>query len=102
VNAYYTAARRAAEEEEVPLPDPAPEHVALTRTDFVVRRYPLTRTQHALLRALADGARVADAIAVAVAAESGDDIDGDSEAFAAELRESFRLFAAQGFFQSVG
>lgn len=99
VNAYYTAARQAAEEEESPLPDPAPEHLALTRKDFVVRRHPLTSTQHALLQALAGGARVADAIAVAAESAEGDE---GTETFAAELRESFRLFAAQGFFQSVG
>ena len=97
VNAYYTAARQAAEDEEIPLPDPAPEHVALTRTDFVVRRYSLTPTQHALLQALAGGAPVAEAIAAAAeTAEAGD------EAFAAELRESFRRFAELGFFQAVG
>jgi hypothetical protein len=110
VNAYYTAARQAAHQrdaeegaEEVPLPDSAPEQVALTRTDFVVRRYALTRTQHALLQALAGGARVADAIAaVAEVAEASALGDAGDEAFAAELRESFRLFAAWGFFQSVG
>ncbi|MEA2692161.1 MAG: hypothetical protein QOJ16_1548 [Acidobacteriota bacterium] len=102
VNAYYTAARQLGEEEEIPLPDPAPEHLALTRADFVVRRYPLTRTQHALLQALAGGARVADAIATAAEAAELADEEEDAEAFAAELRESFRLFAAQGFFQAVG
>ncbi|HEV7518154.1 MAG TPA: DNA-binding domain-containing protein [Thermoanaerobaculia bacterium] len=100
VNAYYTAVRRAEEGEEVPLPAPASEHVALTRTDFVVRRYPLTRTQHALLQALANGARVAGAIAQS--AETAESAETTDEALAAELRESFRLFAAQGFFQSVG
>jgi hypothetical protein len=103
VNAYYTAARRAmqAEEpdnaaEEVPLPEPAPEHVALTRVDFIVRRHSLTPLQYALLQALAEGARVADAIAqVAEAA------DFPAEDLAAAIREAFRLFTAQGFFQAI-
>jgi hypothetical protein len=104
VNAYYTAARRAAAEEgeggaaeEILLPDPAPEHLALTRADFVVRRYPLTPTQRALLGALMEGATVGEAIAVAA-----EGAEGEEEAFAAELREAFRLFAAWGFFQGVG
>jgi hypothetical protein len=104
VNAYYTAARRAAQAssaeenaEEVPLPEAAPEQVALTRTDFVVHRYSLTPTQHALLQALAGGARVAAAIEAA--AESSEAAEED---FAAEIRQAFQLFAARGFFQAVG
>ena len=109
VNAYYTVARQAMQEEEtgeeaaeVPLPEPAAEYVALTRTDFVVRRLSLPPFRHALLKALAGGARVADAIAEAAeSAEAGDIADLPEADLAAEIRESFRLFAAQGFFRSV-
>jgi hypothetical protein len=107
VNAYYTAARRAIHVEEagevvedVPLPEPAPEHVALTRVDFVVRRHDLTPFQYNLLQALAAGARVADAIAEAVEAPVVA-ADLPEEDLAAAIRESFRLFAAQGFFQAI-
>jgi putative DNA-binding protein len=96
VNAYYSAARGAGEGEEVPLPEPAPEHVALTRTDFVVRRYALSPTQHALLVALNEGARVSEAVAAAARAS-----DAADEALAAEIQESFRMFAARGFFLAV-
>lgn len=97
VNAYYTAARKAEDEgEEVPLPEPAPEHVALTRRDFVVRRYPLTAPQHALLKKILEGAKVGEAI---VAAAEVSDLEDD--ALASELQAWFRFWAAEGFFQAI-
>ncbi|HEX9941104.1 MAG TPA: DNA-binding domain-containing protein [Thermoanaerobaculia bacterium] len=96
VNSYYTAARRAGEGEEVPLPGPAPERVALTRRDFVVRRYALTVAQHALLEKVLAGATVGEALAAAAGAS-----DLDDDALAAELRAWFRLWAAEGFFQAI-
>jgi hypothetical protein len=96
VNAYYTAARQASEAAEVAPPEPAPEQVALSRTDFVVHRYSLTRTQHTLLQALAGGARVADAIATAA-----ENAESAEEELAGEVRQAFQLFAAQGFFQAI-
>jgi hypothetical protein len=96
VNTYYTAARRVAEGEEAPIPDPAPEHLALSRRDFVVRRYPLTSAQHALLEKILAGAPVGEAIAAAAEASGLDD-----DALAAELQSWFRLWVAEGFFQSI-
>ena len=100
VNAYFTAVRHAGlqgdQSEEVPLPDPEPEYTALTRRDFVVRRYSLTRPQHALLAAIQSGATVSEALAAAAAVS-----DLDDEALAAELRSWFRLFTAEGFFQGI-
>lgn len=96
VNAYYTAARRVAEGEELPVPEPGEEHVALTRRDFVVRRYPLAAPQQALLRAILAGATVGEAIEAAAAAS-----DLDDESLAAELRAWFRFWVAEGFFLSV-
>ena len=52
VNAYYTAARRAGENEQVEIPDPSVEHVAITRRDYIVRRQTLTAPQRALLEVL--------------------------------------------------
>jgi hypothetical protein len=96
VNAYYTAARRAGEGEEVPFPEPATEHVALTRRDFVVRRYALTAPQYALLERLLAGATVGEAIAAAAEVS-----DLDDDALAAELQAWFKLWAAEGFFQAI-
>jgi len=96
VNAYYTAARHAGEGEEPPIPDPEPEYVALTRRDFVVRRFPLTPAQHALLEKILAGAPVGEAIAASA------EISGlDDEALGAELQAWFRLWVAEGFFQSI-
>jgi hypothetical protein len=97
VNAYYTVARRAGEGEEAPVPDAAPELVALSRRDFVVRRYPLDAAQHALLGRVLAGATVGEAIAAAAAISGLDD-----EALAAALQAWFRLWTAEGFFQSIG
>jgi hypothetical protein len=96
VNAYYTAIRRAGEGDEVPVPDPEPEHLALTRRDFVVRRYPLNPAQHALLEKILAGAPVGEAIAAAAETSGLED-----DALAAELQSWFRLWAAEGFFQSI-
>jgi len=96
VNAYYTAIRRAGEGDEAPVPDPEPEHLALTRRDFVVRRYPLTPAQHALLEKILAGAPVGEAIAAAAETSGLED-----DALAAELQSWFRLWVAEGFFQSI-
>jgi hypothetical protein len=96
VNAYYTAIRRAEEGEEVPVPDPEPEHLALTRRDFVVRRYPLNSAQHALLEKILAGAPVGEALAAAAETSGLED-----DALAAELQSWFRLWVAEGFFQSI-
>jgi hypothetical protein len=96
VNTYFTAARATEEGEEVPMPDPAPEWIALSRREFVVRRYPLDRAQHALLEKILAGGTVGEAIAVAA------DVSGlDDDALAADLQDWFRLWVAEGFFQSI-
>ncbi len=96
VNAYYTAARHAGDDEAVPLPGPADERVAVLRRDFVVRRYPLNVAQHALLQEVQAGATVGEAIAAAGAAS-----DLEDDALAVELRAWFRFWSAEGFFQAV-
>jgi hypothetical protein len=97
VNAYFTAVRKAEDEgEEAPIPDPAPEYSAITRREFIVRRYSLSQPQHALLAALQSGATVAESLAAAAAVS-----DLDDDALAAELRSWFRLFTAEGFFQAI-
>jgi hypothetical protein len=97
VNAYYTAVRHAGEGEEVPIPAPAEELVALLRRDFVVRRYTLSRPQHALLEAVLAGAAVSRAIEAA--ASAGDDLN--DEELASELQAWFRFWTAEGFFQTL-
>ena len=96
VSAYYTAVRRAAEHESVPVPQQEAERVAVFRRDFVVRRYPLSEPQYALLQKLQAGAQVYEAIGVAAAMMSLDE-----ESLAVTLRSWFRFWSAQGFFASV-
>ena len=96
VNAYFTASRHAEEGEDLEIPDPAPEHLALNRRDWIVRRFPLEPAQYALLEKLLAGATVGEAIAAAA------DVSGlDDEALGAELRSWFQIWVAEGFFQSI-
>ena len=94
VNAFYTAARTSAG--ELPLPAPAAEHVALSRTDFVVRRHELSPLEHALLAALLAGSSVGEAIAAAAAASELSDDD-----LATRLDPAFRRWTAAGFFTAA-
>jgi hypothetical protein len=96
VNAYYTAARKAEDGEEVPIPEPVPEWIALSRRDFVVRRYSLDPPRYALLEKILADATVGEAIAAAAELSGLDD-----EALAAELRSWFRIWSAEGFFRSI-
>ena len=96
VNDYYTAVRRANEDEKVPRPDPAEQFVALSRKQYVVRRYELTQAQYLLLEALEAGQSVGAALR-----RVADGSDVDDEQLAASLREWFRVWTAEGFFQAV-
>ena len=93
VNAYFTAARK---EEADDLPAPEPEYVALTRRNYVVRRFDLSQSQYALLTALGDGMTVDEAIGSAA-----DCFDGTMEELAGQLRQWFQDWAAVGFFQAI-
>jgi putative DNA-binding protein len=126
VNAYYTAARELAVTESAdaapessahgeidahdeidesdqisgpPIPAPATEYVALSRTDFVVRRYGLDELEHGILAGLIAGERVGDAIAAAVAAAAeGPTAD---ETLAPRIGAAFQRFTAAGFFRAA-
>ena len=78
------------------MPGPAPEYTAITRREFIVRRYSLSLPQYTLLAAFQSGATVAAALAAAAAVS-----DLDDDALAAELRSWFHLFTAEGFFQAI-
>lgn len=96
VNDYYTAARRAKQDEAVPMPGPAESFVALTRREYIVRRYNLSRPEFELLGSIQAGASMGDAIQRA-AAVTGDDLD----TFAGNLTLWFRNWTAEGFFQAI-
>ncbi len=90
VNRYYRAVRRKRAARPAA---PAETFLAVTRRDYVVRHYELTRSQHALLSAVVSGANVAEAIAAAA-----DLAGGRGGALARWIGEWFRRWAAQGFF----
>lgn len=92
VSNYYTAFRR---QQKPAIPTAAPSYLALTRKDYIVRRFTINEPQFTLLRALVRGEPVGAAIECAV--EKVDDLDH----FAETLQSSFKLWASQGFFQRV-
>ncbi len=96
VNDYYTRLRKAKENEFVPFPSSHESFVALSRRDFVVRRYNLSPTEFELLRAINEGQPIGRAIQSAALA-SNDNV----EQLASNLRLWFRNWTAEGFFRAV-
>ena len=78
-------------------PEPAETFLAITRRDFVVRHYRLTPPQHAILGALVSG----ESVATAVMHGAEWVREEDFTAFAGDLQETFRRWAAEGFFMDV-
>ncbi len=93
VQEYYRALRESA---DVPPPRPGHTRLAVTRRDYVVRHYPLDRTQFELLAAIMAGQTIGEAVASAV--ELG---EFEPDELAARLRDWFRFWAAEGFFLAV-
>lgn len=62
VNPFYTAVRSTEDELEVPFPDSVTTYVAISRRDYIVRRYDLTRSQYELLKALQVGESIGQAL----------------------------------------
>jgi hypothetical protein len=93
VQEYFAAVRR----QQAPLP-PAPgdTFLAVTRRDYVVRHHALTRTEYEVLRVLADGRPLAEALGLAARTA-----DADLDALAGNLRDWFQAWAARGYFRAV-
>jgi len=96
VNAYWTAARHTPEDQPVDLPEPGVEHVAISRRDYIVRRYTLTAAQYALLEAVVDGCSLADAIQRAASVS-----DEPDAVFGEQLRGWFAYWTAEQLFVGV-
>ncbi len=96
VNDYYTQARGVEEGEETPLPEARRQFVAISRREYVVRRYELSEPQYRLLKSLQSGETVGRAI------ESAAEVmEADDEELAASLRNWFHDWTAEGFFMAV-
>lgn len=93
VNNYFTAIRRGG---QPPIPEPGVAHVAVTRRDYRVLRYPLEPAQYELLHALIEQNPVGMAIERAAAVSPLADAQ-----LAAELGSWFRFWTAEGFFRGV-
>jgi hypothetical protein len=93
VHHYFTAVRR---QQEAVMPEPADTFLAVTRRQFVVRHYELSRPAFALLSALFAGRPVGEAVQAAAGA-AGPEIGR----LAADLRQWFHDWAAEGFFQAL-
>lgn len=93
VHEYASAVRR----HEAPSPPQAEAtYLAITRRDYVVRRYPLLREQYELLAALVEGLPVGEAILRAVESSAA-----NLDTLAAQLQGWFRQWAAAPFFRAV-
>jgi hypothetical protein len=96
VHEYATAVRK---KEDPAMPEPRDTWLAVSRIDYVVRRWTLTQTQFDLLRSLMDGTTVGRAIeqATLAAVERSENVD----AIARDLREWFQEWSAIGLISSI-
>jgi hypothetical protein len=96
VHEYATAVR---EKRDPELPDPLPTWLAISRINYVVRRWTLTRVQFELLDCLIRGETVGSAIerAAKLAVESGESVDRLAE----NLRDWFAEWSSAGFFRAI-
>ncbi len=93
VHRYFTSVRR---REEPSMPEPADTWLAVTRRDYVVRHYELSRAAYSMLDSLLAGETLGQAISRAVKA-SASELDRLSN----NLWIWFHDWAAEGFFQAV-
>ena len=93
LNDYYTAIKSGGES---PLPQAADAWLAITRRDYIVRRYSLNRPQFILLSELQRGQTVGEAIAAAAKEDSG-----GVDQLAADLHDWFRIWTAAPMFESA-
>jgi hypothetical protein len=96
VHEYATAVR---EKQEPDIPDSEPTWLAVSRINYVVRRWTLTRVQFELLSALVAGETVGAAIeqAATLAVESG----GSLDSLAGSLHDWFAEWSSAGFFRGI-
>jgi hypothetical protein len=93
LNEYYTALKN----DQTVAPPPAQNSwMAITRRDYIVRRYELTEPEFAILSALSIGQSLGDAIACAAGV-----YPSDVEQLAADVRRWFQIWTAAPMFQKL-
>jgi len=75
VNEFYTAVRASEEELELPFVEPAVSYVAISRRDYIVRRYELSHPQYRLLKSLHEGETVGKALEACAGVVPDDELD---------------------------
>lgn len=93
VQQFYRAIRQ---QQPIVSCEPQATWLAITRREFVVRHFDLTRPQFELLSDLLAGQCVGDAIR-----RAAETVTDDFESFARDLQAWFRHWAAEGFFLRV-
>jgi hypothetical protein len=93
VHKYFTAVRR---HEEPHLPEPAETFLAVTRRNYVVRHYELSRLAYELLHALVTGASMEEAMERTL-----ESAGADVEQLSHLLHTWFHEWAAEGFFRAA-
>ena len=93
LNEYYTALKN---DHSVTPPPAQNSWMAITRRDYIVRRYELTEPEFAILPALSIGQSLGDAIACAASV-----YPGDVEQLAVDVRRWFQTWTAAPMFQKV-
>jgi hypothetical protein len=93
VHSYATSFRK---KKKARFPRPRPTRLAVTRRDYVVRRYELSWPQFVLLEALLAGRTVGEAVQATMAAAGP-----KPGSLAADLPLWFRNWTAEGFFRDV-
>lgn len=96
VNDFYTGFRQ---ETDPDFPEPVESLVAISRRDYVVRRFDLSRPQFELLSALMDGQTIEAAISRSASAAFA--AGGDESQLAASLPRWFQVWTAEGLFVQV-
>lgn len=94
VNDYYMRWRKSGDSSPA-IPAASDTYLAVTRREYVVRRFELERCEFQLLRHLADGESVG--VAIERVAESVDDL----EVFSASLGAWFERWTKRGFFHGL-
>lgn len=96
VHEYITSVRQSAADAEIRFPAPSATYLAVTRREFVVRRYALSETQFALLESLTRGTPLGVALE-----EVAIQFAVDLPQFARDLPDWFREWTVAPFFNRV-
>ena len=98
LNDYYTKMRNseASDGPQPEIPSPQTTYLALSRRDYIVRRYSLTHPEYVILKALQSGETIGNAIAL-----GADQSDLTDEQLADRLHGWFSAWTRERFFQAV-